>query len=329
MSTLYITNQGCCVQRRSGQILICKSSKILQNVPETHVRQMILVGKINLTTPVISFCLQNGIEVVFLTQGGKFKGRLNGESNHSVELRKKQYERAFDREFCLSQARIIVAGKIRNQIALLRRQTGEASLENEIDSLKRLVSKAETSDSIESLLGVEGSTSALYFRGFGKCLPPTWKFEKRTAHPPKDEINSLLSLAYTLIYNRLTTNLHLTGFDAYQGYFHQVRDGHAALASDLMEEFRSAIADSLVLRLIKRKQLKPEDFFRCGGEIRLVGEAQKVFFSEFEAKMESKRQTDFQGGQSLSYSNIIKRQIYHFADVIMGKTPRYQPFVLK
>jgi hypothetical protein len=45
--------------------------------------------------------------------------------------------------------------------------------------------------------------------------------------------------------------------------------------------------------------------------------------------MESKRQTDFQGGQSLSYSNIIKRQIYHFADVIMGKTPRYQPFVLK
>lgn len=329
MSTLYITTQGSSVQKRNGQLIICKGTNILQNVPETHVKQMILVGSISLTTPVISFCLQNDIEVVFLSQGGKFKGRLNSMASRSVELRKKQYEKSFDPEFCLQQARTIVSGKIRNQAAFLRRQAGNLEIGREMETLKSLVVKAEKSNSIESLLGIEGSASAGYFRVFGKCFESPWKFEKRTSNPPKDEINALLSLSYTLIYNRFTTFLNLAGFDVFQGFFHQVKNGHAALASDLMEEFRQPIADSLVLKLVRRKQLKITDFTRKNGEIRLSPDAQKVFFSEFEAKMESKRQTDFQGGQSLNYTNIIKQQVYHFARVINGEESEYKAFVLK
>ena len=247
MSTLYITTQGSNVQKRSGQFLICKGANILQNVPETHVKQMILVGNINLTTPVISFCLQNDIEVVFLSQGGKFRGRLNSMGSRSVEIRKKQYEKSFDAEFCLRQARAIVSGKIRNQLAFLRRQAGgNLEIGREMESVKGLIVKAEKGSSIESLLGIEGAASAVYFRVFGKCFETPWKFEKRTSNPPKDEINALLSLSYTLIYNRFTTNLNLAGFDVFQGFFHQVKNGHAALASDLMEEFRQPIADSLV-----------------------------------------------------------------------------------
>lgn len=99
--------------------------------------------------------------------------------------------------------------------------------------------------------------------------------------------------------------------------------------SDLMEEFRQPIADSLVLRLINRKQIKLTDFSKINGEIRLQAAAQKVFFAEFEAKMESKRQTDLNGGQSLSFSSILKHQAYHFARVINGEETLYKPFVLK
>ena len=326
MSTLYITTQGSSVYKYSGQFVVQKGKEILQNVPETHVKQMILVGNINLSTPAISFCLENQIEVVFLSQGGKFKGRLNGESSRSVELRKRQYEKAFDRNFCLVQARAIVSGKIRNQIAFMRRQANGL---REIETLRKLVRKCETTNSIESLLGIEGSASASYFQVFGRCFESPWKFEKRSSNPPKNEINALLSLSYTLIYNRLTTNLNLVGFDVYQGFFHQVKNGHAALASDLMEEFRQPIADSLVLRLINRKQIKLTDFSKTNGEIRLQAAAQKVFFAEFEAKMESKRQTDLNGGQSLSFSSILKHQAYHFARVLNGEEKLYKPFVLK
>ena len=72
MSTIYVTMQGATVQRRSGQFLVCKDSRILENVPETHVRQLILFGNVNLTTPAVGFCLDQQIEVVFLTQGGRF-----------------------------------------------------------------------------------------------------------------------------------------------------------------------------------------------------------------------------------------------------------------
>ena len=219
--------------------------------------------------------------------------------------------------------------KIRNQTAFIRRQADTAAVSRDLETLKKLFHKAKTAKLIESLLGIEGAASAIYFRLFGKCFELPWKFETRSANPPKNEINALLSLSYTLIYNRLTTNLNLIGFDVYQGFFHQVRNGHAALASDLMEEFRQPIADSLVLRLIRRKQLKITDFTREKGEIRLSAAAQKVFFAEFEAKMNSKRQTDLQGGQNLSYTNIIKYQAYHFARVINGEEDSYESFILK
>src|SRR5947208_2969612 len=166
MSAIYVTTQGATVQRRSGQFLVCKDSSILQNVPETHVKQLILFGNVNLTTPAVAFCLDQRVDVVFLTQGGRFRGRLNGDGGKSAE-----------------------------------------------------------------------------FRLFASCVPSPWRFEKRTAHPPLDEVNAMLSLSYTLLYNRMASHLNMIGLDSYQGFFHQARHGHAALASDLIEEFRPLIAD--------------------------------------------------------------------------------------
>ena len=67
MSAIYITNQGATVQRRSGQFLVCKGSEILQNIPETQVRQLVLFGNVNITTPAVAFCLDQQIDVVFLS----------------------------------------------------------------------------------------------------------------------------------------------------------------------------------------------------------------------------------------------------------------------
>ncbi|HLM60214.1 MAG TPA: CRISPR-associated endonuclease Cas1 [Pyrinomonadaceae bacterium] len=329
MSTLYITTQGATVQKRSGQFVVFKKSDILQNVPETHVRQIILVGNINLTTPVVSFCLEKQIEVVFLSQGGKFRGRLNGDASRSVEVRRRQYERALDKTFCLRQARLFIGGKIGNQIMIAQQQAKNSTLPTDFEVLKSLLRKAENAESIESLLGIEGASSAVYFRLFAKWIPQPFIFDKRTSNPPHNEINALLSLSYTLIYNRIGTHLNMIGLDAYQGFFHQARNGHAALASDLMEEFRPVVADALVLKLVRRRQLKLSDFERDKGSINLTDTGKKIFFAEFENKLGSKRQTSAGEQWSLSYAKIIERQARHFARVIMGEEPQYQPFVIK
>jgi CRISPR-associated protein Cas1 len=309
--------------------LITKNTEILQNLPETHVKKMILVGSVNLTTPVVAFCLENRIEVVFLTQGGKFRGRLQGDWSNSVEIRRKQYDRSADRDFCLGVARTIVAGKINNQMAFARRQNDGTAADAGLRTMRSMRDKALKATSIETLLGIEGSASAAYFRLFGGWVPKPFAFTKRSAHPPLDEMNALLSLSYTLLYNRISTHLNTIGLDPFLGFFHQPRNGHAALASDLVEEFRPIIADSLVIKLVRRKQLRPSDFNRIGSKINLTTSGQKTFFSEFEAKISSKRHVASAGGNTLSFSRIIELQAHHLSRVILGRDREYLPFTLK
>lgn len=329
MSTLYITTQGATVQKRSGQFVIFKKTDVLQNVPETHVKQIVLVGNVNLSTPTVTFCLEKQIEVVFLSPAGRFRGRLNGDASRSVEIRRRQYERASDKNFCLRQARAVVFGKINNQIVFAGQQARNSRQPRDLTSLKNILRKSAEAASVESLLGLEGSASAVYFRLFSEWIPQPFSFTKRTAHPPLDAVNALLSLSYTLLYNRIHTNLNMIGLDAYLGFYHQAKNGHAALASDLLEEFRPVVADALVLKLLRRKQLKPADFTKEKGKIHLTGAGKKIFFAEFEAKLGSKRQTTAGDNWSLSYAKIIERQARHLARVVTGEETQYQPFVLK
>lgn len=325
MSTIYITKQGSCVYKKSGQFVIQKGKEILQNVPESQIRQLILVGNINLSTPVISFCLDKNIEVVFLSQGGKFKGRLVGNGRRTAEIRVCQYDLARDEVFRLRQVKALVAGKINNQIDFAIRQGENNS--KEIISLKNSLKKVETAFNTETLLGLEGAASAAYFKMFGRWCPKPWQFVKRTSNPPKNEVNSLLSLSYTLIYNRLESYLNFAGLDPFQGFFHATKDGHASLASDLTEEFRTPFCDALVLSLIRRKQLNVQHFEKQKGRFYLDKEGSKIFFTEFERKMASRRK--YLGCLNISFQEIIKRQVYQLAKVVKGEATVYQPFRLR
>ena len=301
----------------------------MQNVPETHVKQLILFGNVNLTTPAVAFCLDQQVDVVFLTQGGRFRGRLNGDGGKSAEVRRRQYERAMDKSFCLMQARAIVAGKIKNFMAFARRQAEAGVTGREMTLLRRSLESVPRAESVETLLGIEGSASAAHFKLFGGCVPQPWQFQKRSAHPPLDAVNAMMSLSYTLLYNRMAAHLNMIGLDPYQGFFHMVRHGHAALASDLIEEFRPLIADALVLKLLRRKQIKPTDVLKGKDEFRMSTEASKVFFAEFERKLNSRREASEHGDLNLTYAQIIVRQAHHFARVIKGEEARYVPFTVK
>jgi CRISPR-associated protein Cas1 len=301
----------------------------LSEADDRDESQLVLFGNVNVTTPAVAFCLDKQIDVVFLTQGGRFRGRLNGDGGKSVELRSRQYERAHDPAFCLAQARSIVAGKITNLLAFARRQNDASHIQRELASLRKSIENARGARSVETLLGIEGSASANYFRLFGDWVPQPWRFGKRIAHPPGDPVNAMLSLSYTLLYNRMASHLNETGLDPYQGFFHGVRYGHAALASDLIEEFRAPIGDAVVLKLLHRKQIKLADVLEVKGEFRMKPAASKVFFTEFENKLNSRRNSAGHGDLSLTYAQIIKRQVHHIARVITGEEPHYVPFAVE
>ena len=86
----------------------------------------------------------------------------------------------------------------------------------------------------------------------------------------------MLSFLYAMWMNDCRSALEAAGLDPQVGFLHALRPGRAALALDLMEEFRPW-ADRLALTLINRGQLSADDFvLREGGGASMEPDARKA-----------------------------------------------------
>jgi CRISPR-associated protein Cas1 len=106
-----------------------------------------------------------------------------------------------------------------------------------------------------------------------------WRFDwrGRNRRPPRDPVNALLSLSYSMLAKELTGVCDAVGLDPFLGFMHQPRYGRPALALDLMEEFRPLIADSVAISLINRGELGPDDFIRSASGTFLNERGRKGF----------------------------------------------------
>ncbi len=89
-----------------------------------------------------------------------------------------------------------------------------------------MTQKVETAESVESLMGLEGSAAAVYYRQFGRMLT-TVPFPGRKKHPSTDPANALLSLGYVLLGNEIAALLEARGFDPAVGFLHGLRYGRS------------------------------------------------------------------------------------------------------
>src|SRR5216117_1441561 len=116
---------------------------------------------------------------------------------------------------------------------------------------------------------------------------PGFDFAGRNRRPPRDPVNALLSLGYSLLAKDLTVTCYAVGFDPYVGFYHQPRYGRPALALDLMEPFRPLIVDSAVLTAINTGMVTVRDFVRVGPSVALTPGGRKGFFRAYELKMDT------------------------------------------
>jgi CRISP-associated protein Cas1 len=204
------------------------------------------------------------VPISYFSQGGWFYGITTGLNTKNVFLRKAQYRLTEEDWFARGLARRLVAGKIRNQRTMLQRNHVEPKAVW-LSELKRMAESAEEAQ-VEELLGIEGNAARIYFGAFAGMIKAdevtgtepqfTFDFTGRNRRPPKDAVNALLSLAYSVLAKDLTLACYAVGFDPLLGYYHQPRFGRPALALDLMEPFRPLIADSAVLSAINMRMVK-------------------------------------------------------------------------
>jgi CRISPR-associated protein Cas1 len=330
MPTLYVTEPQARIEKEYERILVTKEDEVLMRIPIQNVDAVALVGPVGATTQALHALLARQVPLFLVKYNGELIGRLTPAQGYNLPLRQEQYRRNDDADFVLKLARQIVAGKIRNQLTLAgriaRRKKENETLRTCVAQMKEAEGKARLCESMESLLGIEGSAARLHFDMLGEAFDAKWKFEKRTRRPPRDPVNALLSLGYTFLGYAMMTALEIVGLDPYLGYFHSEAYGRPALALDLIEEFRAPLVDSLTLGLLNRRLLREQDFGEDeAGGVRLSPRGLRVFFREFSDKLES-RVTLRRIGRPLSYRKLMEVQARRLANVLLGKEEAYQPF---
>jgi len=255
----------------------------------------------------------------------------------NVFLRRAQFRLADEEWFCLNLARKLVAGKIRNQRTMLLRNHLEPEA-RVLAEMKAMMENAESATSLDELLGIEGNGARLYFGGFSGMIkveaeaetPAVFRmdFEGRNRRPPKNAVNALLSLAYSVLAKDFTITCYAVGFDPLIGFYHQPRFGRPALALDLMEPFRPLIADSAVLNAINTRMVTPSDFVSAGDSVALKPSGRKAFYRSFEARMDT-LVTHPLFDYRVSYRRLLEIQARLLARWIEGEVDDYAVFVTR
>lgn len=331
MTTLYITEQGSILKKKSRRLIVSKDEEILTEIPAFKVERIIIYGNIQITTQALNFILESGIDTSFMSTHGKFQGRLAPIESKNVLLRIAQYERYLDEEFQITHSRRIVEAKIKNAKTIVQkycRDHPEVDFDDVTSSLKQALVNLPNKQRISTILGVEGQATAVYFRAFGKMMRKDLQFSARIRRPPTDPVNALLSLGYTLITNEMLSILCAIGFDPYIGYLHGVDYGRPSLALDIIEEFRHPVIDRFTLSLINNKVLTDMDFEDRGEKgVYLKDESRKHYFIQYE-KMMNNSFKDTHSNETVTYRSLFNRQAHRLANTIQtGKL--YQPFLVE
>jgi CRISPR-associated protein Cas1 len=99
-------------------------------------------------------------------------------------------------------------------------------------------------------MGQEGAAAIAYFQGLAQIIAPRWGFCGRNRGPPRDPVNALLSLCYTLAAQTILRTLQRKGFDPALGFLHPPEAGRHSLVLDALEPIRPEI-DRFVLQLLE------------------------------------------------------------------------------
>lgn len=339
LNTLYVTLEGAWLRLDNDTLRVEVEREARLRVPLHHLSAVVCFGHVGLSAPLMHRLADEGIALVLLDDNGRYKARLEGAMSGNVLLRQAQFQRLADATFTLDMARACVAGKIKNCRQVLQRGAREAKSESEAAMLARLADDLAASlralpgaSNLDSVRGLEGEAARQYFSGLNLLVRPdqraAFAMDGRTRRPPRDRFNALLSFLYAMWMNDCRSALEAAGLDPQAGFLHALRPGRAALALDLMEEFRPW-ADRLALTLINRGQLGAHDFaMREGGAVTLAPDARKAVVVAFQERKKDEISHPLLA-QALPLGLVPLVQARLMARAVRDSAVPYIPFVPK
>jgi CRISPR-associated protein Cas1 len=340
LNTIYVTTEGAWLHKDGANLVMEVEKEVKARLPIHLLEGLVCFGRVLVSPPLLGYCAEQGIRVSFLTPNGKFLARVEGPVSGNVLLRREQYRVSDDEERCCAIVRNLLAGKIHNQRAVISRVLRDYEFEGEEQALlqqtqnqlARIIDKLPYESRLDGLRGMEGEAAQRYFDCFDSFIRnthPLMRFSGRNRRPPRDAINALLSLLYTLLTHDCRAALEVIGLDPAVGFLHRDRPGRPSLALDLAEEFRPLLGDRLALSLINRKQVNERDFRRLdNGAVLLSDDARKTVLVAYQERKKEELKHMFHD-EKVPIGLFPYLQAQLLARHLRGDLDAYPPFLWK
>lgn len=327
---LVVQTSGAQIGQRGEQIVVSVKREEVRKLPCQQVRAIYCFGAVQMTAQAIASCLELGIDVAWFSPAGRYLGSVQGLPASGVDARRGQY-RLFELPGVrLRLAREIIRAKIHNQRVMLMRN-GDVP-DRVLALLASFRDATETTTDLSELLGLEGTAAAMYFEQFESMLKQRaeWHFDwrGRNRRPPRDPVNAMLSMGYSVLVKELTGVAHSVGLDPFLGFLHQPRYGRPALSLDLMEEFRPLIADSVAISLINRGEVGPEDFIRSAAGTFMNERGRRAFWEAWFRRLDTEvSHPEFR--YKMSYRRMLEVQARQLWRFVRGEATAFHGFTTR
>lgn len=339
LNTLYVMTDSCYLTLDGENIVIQNGEKTLARFPLHTLENIICFTYKGATPALMGACAERKIGMSFFSPRGAFLARVVGKEYGNVLLRKEQYRISDDDTRSVAYAKNMIVGKVYNSRWSIERTLRDHAYRVDAEKLKQIsnilyetLPKLDSAAGLDELRGIEGKAAEQYFSVLNDMIlnqKEEFAFTRRNRRPPLDNINAVLSFAYTVLASDCANALSSVGLDPYVGFMHGDRPGRTSLALDLMEELRPVLADRFILTLINTKAIQAAHFERQkDNAVFLSDDGRKVFFNTWQ---NHKKETITHPylKEKIEWGLVPYVQALLLARTIRGDIEEYPPFLWK
>lgn len=339
LNTLFVLTPENYLSLDGETVIVSQNHKEAARFPLHTLEGILSFTYAGASPALMGACAQRGVDLAFFTPNGRFLARTVGEERGNVLLRQQQYRVADDPVASCRYGRSFLLGKIYNARWILERATRDHPQRVPVEKIKQAsaqlaenLSRISNGVTLEELNGIEGEAAQRYFSMFDHLIlqqKSEFRFTKRSRRPPLDNVNALLSFAYTLLARECAAALEGVGLDPYVGFLHRSRPGRQSLALDLMEELRAAFADRLVISCINQKIITPK-YCRSqeNGAVLLTEEGRKAFLTAWQRRKQEVITHPFLA-EKIPWGLVPYVQALLLSRALRGDLETYPPFFWK
>lgn len=336
LNILYVSTQGVYLHQEGETVVAELNREVKLRLPIHTLSGIVCFGNVLCSPFLLGLCGERGVHVSFFTEYGKFLARVSGPVSGNVLLRREQHRTVDDATRSCEIAKSFVIGKIANSRTVLQRLLRDHG-ENEavsfaVNRLANILLRIQSVPDVETLRGLEGEAANHYFSVFDNLIVSQKKeftLTTRSRRPPLDPINTLISFLYTLLAHDCEGALEGVGLDPQMGFLHALRPGRPSLALDLMEEFRSILADRVAVSLVNLNQINSRGFVTSeSGAVTMKDDTRKEVLTSWQKKKQETVLHPFINEQ-VEIGLLPHVQAQLLARHLRGDLDAYPPFLIK